>query len=167
MRSSSLIAALLAGAIAPAAAFADAGFFGTSGLFLAPTAEARPRGAATLGANFVGSEFRGGAVAGSNGTVAQYVAVGVLDNVECSAALMNLQGRLGVQHLTPSVSGSRDGWNVDRSFSVHALLYHGRLGTPSLAVGGRERHSSGRSFRTGHLWEQFARRWLIMTTTVA
>jgi hypothetical protein len=127
-------AALFGAALAPACA--DAGFFGTSGILMAPTAEVRNRAVVAVGANFVGARYRGGAIAGSSGTMAQYVAVGLLDNVEVSAALINLQGKLGIQRL--GAASSLDGWNVDRSFSFHALAYKGRLGTPSLAFGGRD-----------------------------
>jgi hypothetical protein len=126
-----LAAAAVAGPVA-----ADAGFFGTSGIFIAPTAEVRPRAAFAAGANYVPARYRGGAMTGSSGTMAQYLAVGLLDNVEISAALLNLQGKLGIQRL-PSTN-TQDGWNVDRTFSIHALAYKGRLGTPSFAVGARD-----------------------------
>jgi hypothetical protein len=136
MHRSFFIAAALLGAAATAPVSADPGFFGTSGIFLAPTAEARPRAAVALGANYVGARYRGGAMSGSDGTTAQYVAVSILDNVEVAAALLNLEGKLGIQRL-PS-SNSLDGWNVDRTFSVHARVHEGRFGTPSFAVGARD-----------------------------
>src|SRR5438876_746843 len=132
MRAPIFFAAALASVAAASAASADGGFFGTSGLFLAPTAEARPRGSAAIGANYVNAEYRRGVFAGSSGNVAQYVSVSILDNVECSAALTNLQGRLGAQRQSSAVA-SQDGWNVDRSFHLHALVHQGRLGTPSFA----------------------------------
>lgn len=127
--------ALLAlGVAGPVAA--DAGFFGTSGIFIAPTAEARPRAGFAAGANYVPARYRGGAMSGSDGTVAQYVAVGLLDNIEISAALLNLEGKFGIQRLP--TTNTQDGWNVDRTFCVHALAYKGRLGAPSFAVGARD-----------------------------
>jgi Exopolysaccharide biosynthesis protein YbjH len=115
---------------------ADAGFFGTSGIFIAPTAEVRPRAGFAVGANYVAARYRKGAMNGSDGTVAQYVAVGLLDNVEISAALLNLQGKFGIQRLP--ATNSQDGWNVDRTFCIHALAYKGGLGRPSFAVGARD-----------------------------
>ena len=94
-RCSFFAAAALAGLAAGSIASADAGFFGTSGLFLAPTAEVRPRAAVSIGANYVDKRYRGGAMGDSSGTVAQYAALSILDNVEVSAALMNREGKLG------------------------------------------------------------------------
>src|SRR5437764_405189 len=61
MRSSLLSAAVLAGRAAATTAAADPGFFGTSGLMMAPTAEARPRVTAAFGAHFDAARYRGGA----------------------------------------------------------------------------------------------------------
>jgi hypothetical protein len=138
MRFSLLTAAMLGSLTAAAAVSADPGFFGTSGLMLAPTAEARVRGDAALGANYVSARHRGGARAGSSGTVAQYVAVSLLDNVETAFSLMNLDGKLGIQRMRVSATQSQDGWNVDRSFHVQALVRQGVLGTPSVAIGARD-----------------------------
>jgi hypothetical protein len=130
------VAATAAALCASTTARADSGFFGTSGIFVAPTADAQPRGALAIGANYVDASYRGGALDDSNGTVAQYVAVSILDNVEISMALINLEGKPGIQRLP--LSNGMDGWNVDRSFSIHALVHRGFIGTPSFAVGARD-----------------------------
>src|SRR5436309_14555737 len=74
-------------------------FYGTTGLFAIPTAQVAPRGAWSLGANYVDRDFRRGASSISNGTVAHCLTLTLIPRVEVAAVLNNYEGKLGTRRL--------------------------------------------------------------------
>jgi hypothetical protein len=129
-----LSAALLQIPLAPAAQAAP-GFLGTSGVLNTPSAEAMPRGDWSLGANYVGKEFRPGVRNGAAGTVNQYFVMGLVPRLEVAAVVTNQEGRLGARRVDNPADGGEPGFIVDRHAAVHWLALQERGARPALAVG--------------------------------
>lgn len=129
-----LILALSAGASPLQAA---PSFYGTTGLFLTPVAEAAPRGAWSAGANYVARDFRNGASPISRGTVAHCLTLTLLPRLELGAVVTNYQGKLGFHRLNHGLTPDRDlgGYDVDRAVALHWLALEQHGAWPALAFG--------------------------------
>lgn len=132
-----LAVAAVAGA---APAHAAPSFYGTTGLFATPTAEVAPRGAWSLGSNYVGRNYRPGASSISQGTVANFFTLTMLPRLELTVVLTNYEGKIGTRNLNHGLTPDFDlgGYTVDRTASAQwlALTQHGVR--PSLALGARD-----------------------------
>jgi hypothetical protein len=124
--------ALTAVALAVAAG-ADPSLWGTTGLLSIPTAQVQPYASFALGANWVDKHHREGAWGG--GTMAQFLTVGLLPEVELSLCATNVNGRLGLQEWERGGSG---GYSIDRQASVQwRAMGDGHEGL-SLALGSQD-----------------------------
>jgi hypothetical protein len=132
-----LAVAALAGA-APAQAAPS--FYGTTGLFASPTAAVAPRGAWSLGSNYVGRNYRPGASSISQGTVANFFTLTMFPRLELTVVLTNYEGKLGTRNLNHGLTPDYDlgGYTVDRTASAQWLALSQRGYRPSLAFGLRD-----------------------------
>ena len=69
-------------------------FYGTTGLFVTPTAQVAPRGTWSAGANYLNREFRNGAASFASGTVTHSLTVTLLPRLEVAALLTNWEGKM-------------------------------------------------------------------------
>jgi O-antigen ligase len=147
-----LLALLGWGALKPCQA--SPSFYGTTGLFATPVASVGPRGAWSLGSNYVGRNFRPGASSLSQGTVANFFTLTILPRLELTAVLTNYEGKVGARDLNHGLSSDFNlgGYTVDRTASLQwlALTQHGLR--PALAFGLRD--FLGRPVK--HLQAQYA-----------
>jgi len=103
----------LAVVAAAGSAAADASLWGSTGLLSVPTAQVQPYASFAIGANWVDSDHREGAWGG--GTMAQFLTVGVVPQVELSLCATNVYGRLGMQEWSRPDGG---GYSIDRMVSL-------------------------------------------------
>jgi hypothetical protein len=143
------VLALIAAAPAPAAP----SFYGTTGLFSTPTADATPRGAWAIGSNYVGRDYRPGASSISKGTVANFFTLTMIHNLELTIVLTNYEGKLGTRTLSHGLTPDFNvgGLTLDRTASMQWLALPQRGERPSLAFGMRD--FLGRSVK--HLHAQY------------
>src|SRR5438132_12835424 len=97
LRAVSAVPVMLWAAAGPAQAAPSV--YGTTGVFVTPVAAVAPRGAWSLGSNYVGRNFRPGASSISNGTVANFFTLTMFPRLELTVVLTNYEGKLGSRNL--------------------------------------------------------------------
>lgn len=134
---------------------------GSTGLLFVPTADVEPYGSISFGANFLSKEFRKFSTRHpGHGTMAQFITLGMLPNLEMTVRLTNLSGNLWaqkffLQNVDPGTAKS--GWNVDRMASIQLLLMRETARRPALAVGAQDVTANfGELGESVMYWERYA-----------
>ena len=124
----------------PGLAHAAPSFWGSTGLFMTPSAGMAPRGAWSVGANYVRKDSRPGAASFSKATVAHYLTITLLPRLELTAQLTNWEGRLGARKLSvgPSADFDLAGYDVDRMVTAHWQVRPQKGMRPAFALGVRD-----------------------------
>lgn len=115
--------------------------FGSSGLILTPTAETLPHGVYAVGVNTVDGQHR---FYSGQDTVAHFVTVGLLPQVQATAVFTNHEGRFWTQY-REDLGAGYGGWNFDRMFSVQGVVVRQTRRMPvSLGCGWQDMHGTGK-----------------------